>query len=215
MNYLTKAIEEACNEAHRMYFKRESIAREYSRTLDEASGRFRELGLGDFTKSVKAEIALILQQFVRGEKKLGSLQSVFHPTHAQATKANTSGYPTATLPKKPVTAPIKEKIRTQKPDNKIFIRLPKKHANRSHHVYAVKAALTSRLNLEHGSLKTVQKVKSGFTIVLNNDKQAEELLSKANLITTILGGTVEKTEEWQTYVVENVPRSLMSLDGKR
>ncbi|POS83139.1 hypothetical protein EPUL_005594, partial [Erysiphe pulchra] len=214
-NYLTKATEEACNEARKMYFKRESIAREYSKELDEASGRLRELGLGDLTKSVEAEIALILQQFAEGEKRLGSSQSEFYPTYAQAARANTSGHPTATLPKKPTTAPIKEKIRTQKPDNRIFIRLPEEHASRSHHVYAVKVALTSRLNLEHGSLKTVQKVNSGFVIVPNNEKQAEELLRKANLITTTIGGTVEKGEEWHTYVVENVPRSPVSLDGKR
>ncbi|POS87274.1 hypothetical protein EPUL_001831 [Erysiphe pulchra] len=214
-NYLTKATEEACNEARRIYFKRESIAREYSKALDEVSGRLRELGLGDLTKSVEAEIALILQQFAKGEKRLGSSQSEFYLIYAQFMRASTSGNPTATLPKKPTTAPIKEKIRTQKPDNRIFIRLLEEHASRSHHVYAVKAALTSRLNLEHGSLKTVQKVNSGFAIVPNNDKQAEELLSKANLFTNTIGGTVEKGEEWHTYVVENVPRSLMSLDGKR
>ncbi|POS86227.1 hypothetical protein EPUL_000399 [Erysiphe pulchra] len=174
-NYLTKATEEA----------------EHSKALDEASGRLRELGLGNLTKSVEAEIALILQQFAKGEKRLGSSQSDFYPTYAQ------------------------RKSKPKKPNDRIFIRLPEEHASRSHHVYAVKAALTSRLNLEHGSLKTVKKVNSGFAIVPNNDKQAEELLSKANLITTTIRGTVEKGEEWHTHVVENVPRSLMSLDGKK
>ena len=64
-------------------------------------------------------------------------------------------------------------------------------------------------------MKAIQKVKSGIAIVPTSDKQGEELMSKAETITAVLGGKIEKAEEWYTYIVDHVPRNLYSLDGSK
>ena len=82
-------------------------------------------------------------------------------------------------------------------------------------MHAVKSAVIDKLDLEEFSMKAVQKVKSGIAIVPSNEKQANQLLEKSQVITALLGGKIEKDEEWQTCVVDHVPRNLCSLDSSR
>lgn len=226
---LATAAEEAFDEVRRSYFKREAVVREYSKALDEATARLHELGLESLTEKLTTKIGQILGQYARGDVNLEKdgqqqrylksqntsphTQDKATPTYAQAASAHRTGK--ALLPNRPTTFPPIQSHHMKKADNRVFIRLPEEHPSREHHTYAVKAALTKELELEQGSLKTVQKVKSGFAIVPNDEKQAEKILSKAQAITTTIGGTVEKAEEWYTYIIDHVPRSLDSLDGKR
>lgn len=80
-------------------------------------------------------------------------------------------------------------------------------------MHAVKSARMSKLALENGLVKTVQRVKSGLAIVPKNPQDTETLTAKAQDISTVLGGTVEKAEQWMTYVVDYIPRNLRSIDG--
>lgn len=45
---LTKAMEEACDEARHSYFERERVTKEYSSALEKATRHFREAGLAGF-----------------------------------------------------------------------------------------------------------------------------------------------------------------------
>ena len=232
VNSLAQATDEALDEVRQLFFKREGIAREYSKALDDATGRLREMGLEYLTDNLTSAIARILQQFARGEPNFshvnqqqqrtsqsqltpGQLQNGHAPTYAQVTRSQTVSNASLNLPEKPIlpTTPRTDQIR--KTDNRIFIRLPQDHPSRAHHVHAVKAALTKNLELEHDSLKTVQKVKSGIALVPTNEKQAEQILTKSQEITATLGGIVEKAEQWHTYIIDHVPRKLHSLDGTR
>lgn len=64
--------------------------------------------------------------------------------------------------------------------------------------------MNKQLELDHDSLKIVQKVKLGLAIVPNNKTQAEKILEKASRITAIIGGEVEKAEKSQIYVIDHV-----------
>ncbi|POS82752.1 hypothetical protein EPUL_006278, partial [Erysiphe pulchra] len=75
-------------------------------------------------------------------------------------------------------------------------------------------ALIINLGPEGTSVKAIQKVKSEIAIVPTNEEHAEQLFGKSQTIISVLGGKVEKTEEWTTYVVDHVPRKLHSLEGK-
>lgn len=92
----------------------------------------------------------------------------------------------------------------------MFVRLPEDHPSREHHIHAIKAAHYNKL----GAVKAIQKVKSGIAIVSTNEENANQLLEKAEIITSILGGKVEKSQEWLTYVVDHVPLKLHSLEGQ-
>lgn len=59
-------------------------------------------------------------------------------------------------------------------------------------------------------MKTVQKVKSGLAIVPADGKQAEQILKTSQVITSFLGGQVEKAEEWFTFVIDHVKMKLTS-----
>ncbi|POS82881.1 hypothetical protein EPUL_003848 [Erysiphe pulchra] len=118
------------------------------------------------------------------------------------------------LPQKPCNPASKHIPPVRKNDNRIFVRLPETHASRGHHIHTVKAALHSKLGPEGDYVRSIQKVKSGIAIVPVDEKRAEKLLEKSHTITSILGGKVEKTEEWVTYVIDHVPRKIHSLDGK-
>lgn len=76
-------------------------------------------------------------------------------------------------------------------------------------------ALTTQLALEASSVRTIQKVKSGLAIVPTNSHHAEKLLEKSQDIAAIFGESEEKAEDWHTYLIDYVPRSLCSLDGTK
>ncbi|KAF2139477.1 uncharacterized protein K452DRAFT_210264, partial [Aplosporella prunicola CBS 121167] len=50
-------------------------------------------------------------------------------------------------------------------DNRLFIRLPPDHPARNHQPFAIKAAIITQLDLVKDTIREVQHVKSGITIV--------------------------------------------------
>lgn len=228
---LSRVTDEAIKEARKTANDRETVAKYYARALDQATACVHEKGLRNSIGILESALARVLQRFARGEGNIEEYHSqsglsrsrhgpnymntTNKPTYAQVTGNHTAASSLAALPKKPIVSDKRRINQTRKPDNRIFIRLAEDHPSRSHHVHAVKSALTNKLGLEEGPVKAIQKVKSGIAIVPTSDKQGEELMSKAGTITSVLGGKVEKAEEWYTYVVDHAPRNLYSLDGSK
>lgn len=225
---ILKSTEDVFNEVRDAMSCREQIAEEYSKALDEATSRVQKLGLEQEMCQLEKALAQVIRSFARGENLIsretrqpGLSQSIYaipqgktstkKPTYAETARCHLPSIFSAKLPQKP-SNPVQNNAR--KTDNRIFIRLSEEHPSRNHHIHAIKSALINKLGLEEASIKAVQKVKSGIAIVPTNEKQAEQLLEKSQTITSVLGGKVEKAEEWWTYVVDHVPRKLQTLDGQ-
>lgn len=228
---ITKATEIAFDKERLAIAEREQIAEEYARALDEATSCIQQLGLGKAIGQLEEALSQVIKRFAHGENLLnndagraGLANSIYDRSqgnakttklsYADATKTQLPYKFGANLPPKPSTPALGHSTNARKPDNRIFVRLPEDHPTRDHHVHAIKTALVNKLGLEGPTVKTIQKVKSGLAIVLTDGKHADQLLEKAQTITAIIGGKVEKAEEWFTYVVDHVPRTLTSLDGK-
>lgn len=225
---ISKNTEDAFDEVRDAMSAREQVAEEYSKALDEATSRIQKLGLEQAMGQLEKALIQVIRSFAYGENLLcretgypGLSQSIHaipqgranlkKLSYAEATKKHFSNISSANLPPKPSKTVTSH---ARKTDNRLFIRLTEDHPTRNHHIHAIKTALIDKLGPEGASVKAVQKVKSGIAIVPTNEKHAEQLLEKSQTITSVLGGKVEKAEEWMTYVVDHVPRKLHSLDGK-
>lgn len=224
-NKLMKATEDAFEESRHVALKRESIAKEFSRALDEVTSRLQDANILEEAENLCRAFTQVLQRYARGEKNLvlADVQveqaTAYNqvkgkaregPSYAQVMNSQPTKH--HSLPQKPQVS-IAHPPAARKQDNRIFIRLPEDHPSRTHHVFAIKSALTGKLDLEEGPIKSVQKVKTGLAIVPTSEKQAEKIMEKADIVNSVLGGRLEKAEEWLTYVVDHVPRRMHTLDG--
>ncbi|POS84528.1 hypothetical protein EPUL_004872 [Erysiphe pulchra] len=175
----------------------------------EATSCVQKLGLGRDTSPLERAHASVIKRYAHGEdldrnenEQMGLSQSIYATSQVTAkgkkpfyTKTYLPRISGANLPQKP-SKPLPNHItRTRKIDNRIFVRLPENRPSRTHHVHAVKAALVNKLGHEGALVKTVQKFNSGLVIFPADEKQAEQILKNSQVITSVLGGRVEKADE--------------------
>ncbi|KHJ30592.1 putative virulence effector [Erysiphe necator] len=196
---ISRSTEKAFDDARVDISKREQIAEEYARALDEATSCVQKLGLGRDTLSLERALASVIKRYAHGEdldrignEHRGLSQSIYAtsqgkargkmPSYAEATKTYLPRISEANLPPKPSKSYPNHPTLDRKIDNRIFIRLPEEHPSRNHHVHAIKSALTKKLELSEDSVKTVQKVKTCLAIVPTNGKYSESILEKQRLL---------------------------------
>lgn len=220
---LSKVTTDAFQAAAETLQSKKLVLTTISQALDQAIFSFRGSALEGLAQNIAESLARTIHKFVQVEdanmpfssQNEGLQASIHAPTYASIA----SGLATQTPQTKQAiihdTPNIGQRALAPqaRPDNRIFIRLPEGHASRNHHIHAVKAALTNKLGLNGRPLKGVQHVKSGLALLPADASQATLLLEKAPEITAVLGGTVEKAEKWQNYVLDYVPRKLPAIDG--
>ncbi|KHJ34781.1 hypothetical protein EV44_g4106 [Erysiphe necator] len=133
------------------------------------------------------------------------------PSYAQALTTKQLNFNTVNLPFNQNFPAPAQSSQNRRADNRIFVQLSEAHPSREHHIHAIKTALIQKLGPEGEAVKVISKVKSGMAIVPVDEKHAEKLLEESESIISVLGGKVDKAEEWITYVKNHVPRMLHSL----
>ncbi|POS87427.1 hypothetical protein EPUL_001521 [Erysiphe pulchra] len=91
--------------------------------------------------------------------------------------------------------------------------LPEGNVSRNHIIHAAQAALTEKFCLNGSRLKGVQHVKSRIALLSADADQSTKIFEKSPEITAVLGGTVEKAEKWDYYILDYVPRLKRCIDG--
>ncbi|RKF76126.1 hypothetical protein GcM1_229044 [Golovinomyces cichoracearum] len=71
--YLTKSIEDAVEQARHLTLKRESVAKEYARALDEVTNYLNDAGALYEASKLTLALARALQQFFKGFENLDSV----------------------------------------------------------------------------------------------------------------------------------------------
>ncbi len=133
-----------------------------------------------------------------------------HPaTYADAAQAGArTRVPTA----KKVPAP-KPKPKPQKPDLRLFARLPANSAMRAHNAFSVAAALRKQLGQDKArALGEVQRIPTGFALVPQDEAGRAILQEASGHIMAFLGASaLEEKREWATYIVQGIPQQIHSL----
>ncbi|RKF58498.1 putative virulence effector [Golovinomyces cichoracearum] len=141
--------------------------------------RVQELRLRKAIGQLEKVSAQVLKRFARGEEILennidhiGFSQSIYAKSKSNASKPKPSNaqtlktyLPSASEENLSKNLPTTLQQVTWKSDSRIFVRLPMNHPGHAYHVNSVKAALSSKLELESGTVKIIQKLKSGIAIV--------------------------------------------------
>ncbi|POS87221.1 hypothetical protein EPUL_002404 [Erysiphe pulchra] len=180
-----KGISEGFNKARENLTEREQIAKEYSKALDEVTCCVEKIGLGHAIDQLEMALAQVIKWFALGE-------DLSNKANIQNGLAQ-SIYATHQRDTSTTKSSYAEATKTY-----------------LHNVSA--AALSNKICLGKEFVKTIQKVKSGLAIVPTTAEQGNNIFEKAQAISSILGGSVEKAEQWMTYVVDHVPRKLQSLN---
>lgn len=128
-------------------------------------------------------------------------------TYAQAASTTACEQPIACRRQPATPRPVR-------PDTRLFIRLGQNHKARKAGAFAIYLALKGRLGEHSSLLKEVQAVKSGFALCTDSLEELTALERFTGLITDSIGDcTTERQSKWTTYRLDNVPRTVSTLDG--
>ncbi|EED23135.1 conserved hypothetical protein [Talaromyces stipitatus ATCC 10500] len=102
------------------------------------------------------------------------------------------------------------------PDIWLFIRLLADHAARKMEAYAIYSSLRSQLNLNSAALKEVQATKTGFALCPSSPEALLALEAQKETISAFfVNCQIERSSQWVSYRVTNVPRKISQiLDGQ-
>jgi hypothetical protein len=102
--------------------------------------------------------------------------------------------------------------RTLRPETRLFLRVGPSHQTRQLGSFALLQALKRELGDDAHILKEVQSIKTGFALCTDSLADLSTLEGhKERLSLGIQDCTIERREEWTTYRVDNVPRSVQTL----
>src|SRR5271165_1111449 len=128
-------------------------------------------------------------------------------TYAQAASTAARKQPTARRPQPATPRPVR-------PDTRLFVRLGQNHKAREAGAFAIYLALKGRLGEHSSLLKEVQAVKSGYALCTDSLEELTALERFTGLITESIGDcTTERQSSWTTYRLDNVLRTVNTLDG--
>lgn len=140
------------------------------------------------------------------------------PKPRQHLRDSTYAQKAATLPFPQTTVATAKQPRQQirpsvKIDTRLFIRLGPNHPARTAGSFAVLTALKRQLGTHSSLLKEVQATKTGFALCTNSDTDLTALEKHSDIITnTIQDCTIEKQQQWTTYRLDYVPRTVTILN---
>jgi hypothetical protein len=97
------------------------------------------------------------------------------------------------------------------PDLRLFVRLPANHIARNMQSYAIYSSL--RAQLRGTVLREVQTTKTGFALCPTTPDALPALAAQKDTISAFFGGCqVERSIQWVSYRIMNVPRTIGKLD---
>ena len=135
-------------------------------------------------------------------------------TYADSAAAGHSQQPTNSAKRTPPLKTTPVETKTLRPDTRLFVQIAPDHKAREAGHFAL-FILLKHLLRDHAHLLTeVQAVKSGFALCTAS---LEDLTSLETHTQTIMkavpGCTVERQPQWTNYRLDNIPRSVKTLNG--
>ena len=105
------------------------------------------------------------------------------------------------------------KAKPTRPDTRLFVRISPEHSARAAGAFAVLTALKRSLGEHAHLLKEVLSVSTGFALCADSMESLTALESHTDTMTnTINNCKIERQAPWTTYRIDNVPRSVRTLD---
>lgn len=148
----------------------------------------------------------------------GRSRSRSTPTHSPPTTYARAAACLPSILKTSSTKPASLKLRSgpkqaTRPDNRLFVRLPAGHQARLLSSYIILSQLRSSLGEEGKQIKEVQAIRTGFALQPSSTETNTESLFPA--ITKFFGpdSYIEKANNWQSYRISSIPRSITTFDG--
>lgn len=131
-------------------------------------------------------------------------------TYAEAVAATPPPQNTTTLVRKPRSAkhtPIRE-------DTRLFLRLKEDHPARAAGTFAVLTILKQLLRADAHLIKEVQETKTGFALCTSSAESLTALEAyTARMETIVTNCRIERQQQWTTYRMDFVPRTVRVLDN--
>ena len=105
------------------------------------------------------------------------------------------------------------KTKPTRPDTRLFVRIGPEHSARAAGAFAVLTALKRSLGEHAHLLKEVLLVNTGFALCTDSMESLTALESHTVIMTKAIGNCkIERQAPWTTYRIDNVPRSVTTLD---
>jgi hypothetical protein len=136
---------------------------------------------------------------------------------AQSTYASVSKITPAKVASTPKTSTRpKTPAPSQRPDTRLFVRLPPTHIAKNMDAYAIYTRLRSHLGPDSKALKGVQSIKTGFALLPASPEALPALEAQKETISTFFNNCqIERSSRWISYRVTNIPRKVGQLDGSQ
>jgi hypothetical protein len=105
------------------------------------------------------------------------------------------------------------KAKPTRPDTRLFVRISPEHSARAAGAFAVLTALKRSLREHAHLLKEVLSVSTGFALCSDSMESLTALELHTDIMTKSIGNCkIERQAPWTTYRIDNVPRSVTTLD---
>ncbi|POS83693.1 hypothetical protein EPUL_005062, partial [Erysiphe pulchra] len=107
----------------------------------------------------------------------------------------------------------KKKLENEnKPDDRLFVRLPVDHECRALSPAGLKEVIVKRLSVSPASIGLIKTVRSGFALSPCSNEPRENILAAAGGL-FMSGTTLETASNWTPILVPTVPRSIRTVEG--
>src|ERR1700726_2099779 len=104
---------------------------------------------------------------------------------------------------------------SERPDNRLFVRIALDHPARSAGSYALLAALKRLLREDAYLLREVQETATGFALCARSANTLTQLETYLEAMTKAISNCkIEKRQEWTTYRLNYVPRSVQTFNDQ-
>jgi hypothetical protein len=98
-------------------------------------------------------------------------------------------------------------------DTRLFLRISQDHPAREAGSFAMLTAIKRLLEADSKALREVQEVKTGFALCTSSPEALATLNTYTDAILQLVpGSTLEAQQQWTSYRLHNIPRTVRTLD---
>ncbi|KAI1005048.1 hypothetical protein K3495_g3168, partial [Podosphaera aphanis] len=115
------------------------------------------------------------------------------------------------LSKAPATLKLNPKSQQQRPDDRLFIRLPEGDNLRELSAYALQSHIRTKLGIDGQLLSNVQATKTGFALC-PKDGDTAKLREKVSATGIFGNATIDNASPWTSYRIKHVPRTYGTIN---
>jgi hypothetical protein len=107
-------------------------------------------------------------------------------------------------------------VHSPRPETRLFVRVGTLHRMRQYGSYAILQSLKGVLGTDAPVLKEIQATKTGFALCTDSLTDLETLEKQSDrLASAIQDCKIERQTKWTTYRIDNIPRTIQTLEGLR